>query len=253
MNTLLIGRKHLILQLRKCSDCALQFRFPKDEASENFEFYQEGYQQDNVTDLPLEAEMPSYIAKRFEGVGRDLTTHLNTIREIAASGRVLDDGCSWGYCVSQFRDVGYTAQGFEISRPRVEYGRKVLNVDLTSDVSMLSDASFDLIYSAHCLEHIPNPDLSLKQFQRLLKLGGHLFLYVPNCSGADALNQGVHWGPMIGEKHVLALTAEFFHRNLPKYGFTLQYSSSPYVLPPRNYEDNPPLAGEELLVIGRRV
>ncbi len=232
-DTRLIERKHTVLQLRRCRVCRLWFRFPKDDASENKAFYQQGYQESTVTDLPAMADIPSHIVNRFAGVGRDLTEHLRTIKAFAPEGKLLDYGSSWGYCVYQFREAGYIAQGFEISRVRVEYGRKVLNVDLTTDSASLPDALFDVIYSAHCLEHIPNPDLPMREFQRLLKPGGHLFIYVPNCGGDEAERLGVGWGPMIGEKHVLALTAGFFHANLPRYGFELLFASSPYTAYPK--------------------
>jgi 2-polyprenyl-3-methyl-5-hydroxy-6-metoxy-1,4-benzoquinol methylase len=67
---------------------------------------------------------------------------------------------------------------FEISQMRVNYGREMLGLDLVSDVNQLRDASFDIIYSAHVLEHIPNPAVSFRQFQRLLKPDGILFIYM---------------------------------------------------------------------------
>jgi 2-polyprenyl-3-methyl-5-hydroxy-6-metoxy-1,4-benzoquinol methylase len=251
-DTCLMERKHYVLQLRRCRACHLCYRFPKDDTAENNIFYQEDYQQNTVTDLPPLAELPAHIANRFKDIGRDLTEHLKTIKSIAPVGKLLDYGSSWGYCVYQFQQAGYDAQGFEISRPRVEYGQKMLGVHLTSDIASLPDASFDVIYSAHCMEHIPNPDIPLRQFQRLLKPAGHLFIYVPNCAGEEAQRLGVAWGPMIGEKHVLALTPSFFDFNLPKYGFHLQFSSSPYNQPPREY-NHADLQGEELLVIGVRI
>jgi hypothetical protein len=90
----------------------------------------------------------------------------------------------------------------------------------------------------------------LATFQRLLKPGGKLFLYVPNCSGEQAKRLGVKWGQMINEKHVLALTAEFFHENLPRHGFSTEFSSSPYGQPPQPYERDRVPSGEELLVVG---
>jgi 2-polyprenyl-3-methyl-5-hydroxy-6-metoxy-1,4-benzoquinol methylase len=164
-------------------------------------------------------------------------------------GSILDYGCSWGYGVYQFCQAGYQATGFEISRPRVEYGRRALNVNLTSDITTLPGKAFNAIYSAHVLEHIPDPKTALVAFQGLLKPGGKLFLYVPNCSGDNAKRLGVKWGQMINEKHVLALTAEFFHQNLPNHGFSTEFSSSPYGEPPRPYGKDWNPGGEELLVI----
>lgn len=249
--TELLQRKHVLIQLRKCGACKLQFRFPKDDSTNNLRFYQASYREDTVTNLPEASEIPRHIAENFKGVGRDITDHLRTIREIAPTGKLLDYGSSWGYCVYQFSRAGYDASGFEISRSRVEYGQKTLGVALSHSITSFPDCSFDVIYSAHCLEHIPNPDIPLSQFRRLLKPGGNLFIYVPNCSGQEARKHGVQWGPMIGEKHVLALNAEFFNSNLPKYGFRPLFASSPYHSPPKNY-GTIALDGDELLVAAVR-
>lgn len=250
--TQVIGRKHVVLQLRRCNACALKFRYPTDKASEAAQYYQKRYRQENVTDLPPEEEIPRHIADRFRDSGRDLAPCLRMIREIGAlepGGRVLDYGCSWGYGVHQLKEAGFRAVGFEISKPRVEYGKRVLKVDLTSDVSALPSNSFDLVYSSHVLEHIPDPKASFLHFQRLLKPSGKLLLYVPNCGGRDARKLGVKWGQMINEKHLLALTAEFFQRNLPAYGFRIMFASSPYNELPRPLAEGPDLEGEELLVV----
>ena len=41
------------------------------------------------------------------------------------------------------------------------------------------DASFDKIYSAHTIEHIPDLVRALKEMARVLKKGGKLFLIYP--------------------------------------------------------------------------
>jgi 2-polyprenyl-3-methyl-5-hydroxy-6-metoxy-1,4-benzoquinol methylase len=249
--TSIVQWKNGIWQLRQCAECSLNFRFPKDDPEENVSFYQKSYRQENVTDLPREEDISFHISDRFRSVGRDLTTHLGTMRAMVPAGRrILDYGCSWGYGVYQLSEAGYDATGFEISRPRVDYGQRTLHVNLTSDIDSLPSQGFDAIYSAHVLEHIPTPKIALTTFQRLLKPGGKLFLYVPNCSGDQAKRLGVKWGQMINEKHVLALTAEFFHKNLPEHGFSTEFSSSPYEKSPQAFPKNWDLSGEELLVVG---
>ena len=74
----------------------------------------------------------------------------------------------------------------------------------------LRPASFDVVYSDHVLEHSPTPRVAFDVFDRLLTEEGTLLIFVPNCGGENATRYGVRWGPMIGEKHVLALTAEYF-------------------------------------------
>ncbi len=58
--TSLMERKHLVLQLRKCEACKLQYRFPKDDAAENYHFYQDAYRESAVTELPAASEVPHH-------------------------------------------------------------------------------------------------------------------------------------------------------------------------------------------------
>ncbi len=54
-------------------------------------------------------------------------------------------------------------------------------LDIISDISSipLEDASFDAIMCVEVLEHLPNPLLAIKEFNRLLKEGGRLIITAP--------------------------------------------------------------------------
>ena len=43
-----------------------------------------------------------------------------------------------------------------------------------------SDRSLDFVFSSHVLEHLSEPERALKEWQRVLKPGGVLFLYLPH-------------------------------------------------------------------------
>lgn len=44
----------------------------------------------------------------------------------------------------------------------------------------VSDAIFSTVYSSHCLEHLIDPLLGLRNWYRILKPGGHLIVVVPH-------------------------------------------------------------------------
>jgi SAM-dependent methyltransferase len=52
----------------------------------------------------------------------------------------------------------------------------------------VADNFFDFVYSSHCLEHVANPEEALKNWWRILKPGGYLFVEVPD---EDLYEQGV--------------------------------------------------------------
>ena len=51
-----------------------------------------------------------------------------------------------------------------------------------------ADNQYDFVHSSHCLEHMQNPDVALKNWFRILKPGGHLVVTVPD---EDMYEQGV--------------------------------------------------------------
>lgn len=59
-----------------------------------------------------------------------------------------------------------------------------MNPDLTvpdaSDLSLFADAKYDFAFSAHLLEHIKDYKTALAEWWRVLKVGGHLCLYLPH-------------------------------------------------------------------------
>ena len=49
-----------------------------------------------------------------------------------------------------------------------------------SDLSRISDGSYDFLVAAHCLEHIANPLRALLEWRRVLKFDGRMVVIVPN-------------------------------------------------------------------------
>tara|TARA_B100000315_G_scaffold258560_1_gene311185 strand:+ start:1915 stop:2811 length:897 start_codon:yes stop_codon:yes gene_type:complete len=255
--TQLLARKKLLLELRRCPDCLLKFRYPKEDARSNLEFYQEEYSEGMTTEMPSDAEIARLMETNFAGSDRDLSINVGLVDRHARKGRLLDYGCSWGYGLHQFRQAGFDAVGFEISKPRGDFGREKLSVEILNDfkqLEALTPGSFDVIHTSHVLEHVPDLKYALNTFRRLLADDGVLFIFVPNAAGQQAREMGLKWGHHISEKHVSALDAEFFRRSLPEYGFSLSFSSYPHNAAPRRADAQgvPQLDGIELLVIARR-
>ena len=257
-DTVRIGRKKLLLELRRCRTCGLMFRYPKDDAAKNRAYYQDDYRDPNVTSLPDEAALKASMAQGFGGGNLDFTRHIAHIRTAGGAGKLLDLGCSWGYGVWQFRRAGFDALGFEISKPRARFGRERLGVEIIDSLDRLAalpDAAFDVVHASHVLEHLPDIAMTLRFVRRVLRPGGLFAIYVPNCGGTTAQRLGLAWGGSISEEHVLALDARFFATNLPTYGFTtIAFGSAPYdhqVASLAAAEAANSLAGQELLVLAQ--
>lgn len=112
-------------------------------------------------------------------------------------GRWLDLGCG-------ARKVWPSAIGIDNGGV---YGRG--GADMAGDIadlSMFSDASMDAVFSSHALEDFPLDRVAyvLKEWLRVLKIGGHLVLYVPSGNlyphiGEEGANPAHQWEPMPGD------------------------------------------------------
>jgi 2-polyprenyl-3-methyl-5-hydroxy-6-metoxy-1,4-benzoquinol methylase len=258
-DTILIGTKRLLLQLRRCAGCSLMFRWPKDTAELNRRFYQRRYREGVTTDLPDEVSLENMKASTLSCKEKDLGDKIGFLRMLRPQGRVLDFGCSWGYGTAQLEAAGYDTVGFEISGPRAKFARTSMGLTIISTDAELDKlgGSFDAVFASHVLEHVPAPSAVFERIASLLKPGGLLLAFVPNCSGDEALQLGVGWGPMCSEKHPLALDAEFLEKALPKHGLRAVAFSDPYC--PEEVIacwDHPStrrnLQGAELMVVARK-
>jgi SAM-dependent methyltransferase len=254
----LLGRKKLVVEVIRCNACLMIFRYPLDTERDNFKHYQSEYQSIEVTELPSEAELARIKAQGFRG-SIDFSRKLDAVQALKSTGRALDFGCSWGYGVRQLADRGYDAIGFEVSKPRASFGRSRLAVEILDDTAALDalpGASFDLIFTNHVLEHLPNLGASLTLINRLLARDGLLFAVIPNFTGAAARN-GAFWS-WIGQDHPIAPTREFLGRALAEHKFgEVVFGSSPFdeVLAVKLREhdfSSLQTEGEELMVIARQ-
>ena len=101
----------------------------------------------------------------------------------------LDTGCGTGRYFNMLTAHGGQVIGVDFSKDML--GKARLNADnlpagqaavLLGDMTRLPfrDSSFDLVASIEVLEHVPNWELAVFEFSRLLKPGGSLIISVPN-------------------------------------------------------------------------
>lgn len=91
-----------------------------------------------------------------------------------AKGRRLREGFFDKYCPGHGLDVGYG--GDLLCQNCVGWDIEHGDAQLLKDVG---DSTFDFVYSSHTLEHMVNPEIALRNWWRVLKVGGYLILYLP--------------------------------------------------------------------------
>jgi SAM-dependent methyltransferase len=102
-------------------------------------------------------------------------------------GKVLDVGCGQAFLARPFQQMGLEWQGVAIGED-VSFAKAKLaefNMDegkvQEADMTFLpfEDEEFDLIFARHVLEHSPFPIITLMEWNRVTRLGGHLCLVAP--------------------------------------------------------------------------
>jgi SAM-dependent methyltransferase len=122
---------------------------------------------------------------------------------------VLDFGCGYGGKTVEYSRYGRSSAGIEpfdhIVRIASEYARHRgrTNVQFrTCDQASIPfpDASFDVVLSHDVLEHVENPEVSLREIERVLRPSGKAYIVFPPYDGMfshhldyAALLPGLHW------------------------------------------------------------
>lgn len=227
----LVRRKKLIVDILLCQTCHLWFRWPTDSPQEHDTYYQEEFAGDSPqVILPGSNELRSLLEKNFSGSPLDINNKVRVLEALRPGSRVLDFGSSWGYGTYQLKQHGFDALGFEISKPRAEYGRSKLGLsimDTFEELEKFPPKSFDIIFSNHVVEHLPDIESVFALLARLLKDDGFVFHVLPNFMGEKA--RSGYWVKWIGEDHPIAPAMPFFDFAMPRAGMAKPiFGSNPF-------------------------
>jgi SAM-dependent methyltransferase len=219
-----------VTSLWECPRCLLRFRSPKEDQKSNYEYYQEDYCEGSTTECPSDAQLSALIATRFRGSDCDFTRYLEIMQAVGLSGRntVLDFGSSWGYGSWQMRDSGFDVWSYEIGRSRANYARDKLGCRVVKSLEELP-AGLDCIFSAHVIEHLPDPALMWRVAKRVLREGGLIVCFCPNGNPELELRRGTHrYGYLWGKHHPMVITPQFMLGMCARTGFDAKVFSGPY-------------------------
>jgi 2-polyprenyl-3-methyl-5-hydroxy-6-metoxy-1,4-benzoquinol methylase len=101
----------------------------------------------------------------------------------ATTGNCLDVGCGIGALVAKLASQGWNARGIDSDLAAIDFGRRLFGANLSAvslDQSASDEGSLDLVCLSHVVEHMIDVRHSLTSVARTLKLGGLMFVEVPN-------------------------------------------------------------------------
>lgn len=145
--------------------------------------------------------------------------------------KILDIGCSTGYFGKLLKDQGAYVVGVDISADAIEDAKKNLDEALVLDVNIErlphKKGEFDIVVAAEVIQFLYNPEMVLRELNRVLKDDGKLVITTPNL---------LYWGNRLkflkgefvyqkigvfDEGHVHFYTNETLKEDLKKSGFKI--------------------------------
>ncbi|MFQ5687824.1 MAG: class I SAM-dependent methyltransferase [Candidatus Scalindua sp.] len=112
---------------------------------------------------------------------------LNILHNVSKVDNMLDIGCGEGTKTIQYAKMLSVSlervYGIEINPEYVKSAQehfKIIDVNLEHDTFPFQDQEIEVIICNQILEHLKNIFLPLSEMDRVLKIGGHLIIGIPN-------------------------------------------------------------------------
>ncbi len=143
------------------------------------------------------------------------------LRRSTRQGTLLDVGCSVGGFVRAASELGYAAEGIDISLSSVAVGQEMgVNIRAGDFLHAEFTTQFDVITMWATLEHLPDPNRYVRRAREQLRPGGMLLASVPNFSGITQRLIGPK-DRYVGVDHLNYWTARGFASYLGRFGFEI--------------------------------
>lgn len=170
-----LGRRHYIVQCKKCSLGTLYPMLIPDEVNSlyNAEYFESDYHC---------GVLKGTYAEEVDGLREEFRPSLSLIKKHCHGERFLEIGCAGGAMLAEARDSGFETVGVELSEEMAEWGRANLHLDIRSgtlEQQRFPDNSFDVIFLGDVIEHLLNPLDVLKEIYRVLAPAGIIAVAYP--------------------------------------------------------------------------
>lgn len=191
----------------RCRHCSLVFvGNPPDQAflSQHYSF-EAGYHEE-LKSNPASVNFHDAEARR----------NLARLSGYRQGGTLLDIGCSTGLFLAKARAAGWAVRGNEYSADSAAVARSLHGLEVVSgalQADSFAAASFDVVTLWDVLEHVPDPQSTLRLAATLLKPGGLLVVKTPNIDGLypqwslKALPYAGFWGHPEPPGHLFQFSA----------------------------------------------
>lgn len=146
---------------------------PMDEYSEQY------FKRYNYADRPLGKFSMYWFARRY---------YAALVKRYAPrphdNGQLLELGCGLGHLLGLLQDdfhcVGIDLIDYSIEQTKINAPKAEAYVDSADDLSRFGTGQFSVVVALHLVEHLPDPQNTIMQVNRILKTGGLFLFATPN-------------------------------------------------------------------------
>ncbi len=135
--------------------------------------------------------------------------------------RVLEVGSGFGDILIYLKSRGCDVLGTDLSAEGAAKGREYgVDIRLGNLAELrLPESSRDVAIMCHSLEHVPDPNVELRELHRILRPGGRLHIAVPNGNAVRLALDGTQWMHLSHPLHFWFFDAATLERLVRKHGF----------------------------------
>ncbi len=121
-------------------------------------------------------------AERAVAYYGELVKFVSQIQPASRANDLLDVGCGSGWSSFSFARNGYQTTGIDLNSRSFE-PPSAHNLTLLEGSALalsFADCMFDIVVAYQCLEHMPDPELALREMTRVCRTGGIICIVGPN-------------------------------------------------------------------------
>ncbi len=201
----------------KCDECGLVFISVQPDKEMLEEMYDAAYFE---SDFRCGSAPAAYFdnEKAFAG---EAASALKLIRKLTGkeTGRLLEVGCAGGWFLKAAREDGWDVAGVEISAEAAEFAQTKLGLDVFCgqlQEAAFPEKSFDVVYMADVLEHVPDPVGFAAELRRIMAADGRVIICGPTALNALVRGRGMFLYGLFNQTRVIELAPYHLFEYTPR-------------------------------------
>ena len=210
----------------RCRTCGLWWLNPRPSAEDIPHIYPSHY-------YSYEADKKNIVSLVWDRIEqRKIKRYFDEIKTPPASDHaVFEIGCGSGRFLRILRKASpsnWRVMGADLDPRAIAMAQDLKGIKAhlgTFETLGLPDNAFDMVISQQVIEHVPNPDMVIREAYRCLKPGGILVLETPNVDGIDRrlFNKSL-WGGYHFPRHFTLFSPTTLEMLVKKHGFESVHS-----------------------------